>query len=113
MLYCHIPDIATAFEETAAALHELWSRGCYREFCSACLQRLYVTIARLFYYKLGLSNYSMGQTEEFLSECDKCGWLKPFVYQGQYNALYRKMERFLLPLLKRRGMNYVAFRQVP
>lgn len=113
MLYCKIPDTATAIEETAAALHDLRSKGCYRKVYSTCLQRFYVTNARLFYYKLGLSDYSMEQTEEFLSECDKRGWLKPSIYQGQYNALCRKMEEGLLPLLKRNAMDYVAFRQVP
>ncbi|KAL8761592.1 MAG: hypothetical protein Q9184_002300 [Pyrenodesmia sp. 2 TL-2023] len=37
--------------------------------------------------KIGLSNYSAAQVEEFVSRCDMHGWKKPTVYQGQYNAV--------------------------
>ena len=62
--------------------------------------------------QLGLSNYKPDQIEEFFSVCDKHGWVKPSVYQGQYNAICRGMEKELLPLLRRHGMVYIAFRSV-
>ncbi|KAL9011348.1 MAG: hypothetical protein Q9173_003799 [Seirophora scorigena] len=62
------------------------------------------------YLQIGLSKYSVSQVEEFLSKCDMHGWKKPTVYQGQYNAICRGMEMDLLPLLRRHGIAYVAFR---
>jgi len=47
-----------------------------------------------------------------LALCGQNGWVKPTVYQGQYNAICRNMETQLLPLLRRHGIVYVAFRLV-
>ncbi|KAL8966112.1 MAG: hypothetical protein Q9197_006170 [Variospora fuerteventurae] len=89
VLYCHAPDTITPVEETAAALHDHWSKGHFKQ--------------------IGLSNYSVAQVEEFLSACEKNGWEKPTVYQGHYNAVSRRMEKDLLPLLRRHGIAYVAY----
>ncbi|KAL9017240.1 MAG: hypothetical protein Q9185_005405 [Variospora sp. 1 TL-2023] len=89
VLYCHAPDTITPVEETAAALHDHWSKGHFKQ--------------------IGLSNYSAAQVEEFLSTCEKNGWEKPTVYQGHYNAVSRRMEKDLLPLLRRHGIAYVAY----
>lgn len=64
------------------------------------------------YQQIGLSNYTATQVEDFLSTCEAHGWQKPSVYQGQYNAICRGMETDLLPLLRRHGIAYVAFRFV-
>ena len=47
---------------------------------------------------------------EFLEICDAKGYIKPSVYQGHYNALVRGHEETLLPLLRRHGIVYYAFR---
>lgn len=62
------------------------------------------------FIQIGLCNYSVDEVSEFLSVCDRNGWVKPTIYQGQYNAVCRKMEKSLLPLLRSNGMTYVAFR---
>ncbi|KAL8917304.1 MAG: hypothetical protein Q9208_008025 [Pyrenodesmia sp. 3 TL-2023] len=67
------------------------------------------SLATLGVPQIGLSNYSVAQVEDFLSRCDMHGWRKPTVYQGQYNALCRRPEETLLPLLKRHNIAYVAF----
>ncbi|KAL9002192.1 MAG: hypothetical protein Q9188_004862 [Gyalolechia gomerana] len=67
VLYCHIPDPVTPVDETAATLHEHWSKGNLKQ--------------------IGLSNYTATQVENFLSTCEAHGWQKPSVYQGQYNAV--------------------------
>ncbi|KAL8648175.1 MAG: hypothetical protein Q9210_005140 [Variospora velana] len=89
VLYCHVPDTITPVDETAAALHDHWRKGHFKQ--------------------LGLSKYSAAQVEEFLSTCEKNGWKKPTVYTGQYNAVCRGMEKDLLPLLRRHGIAYVAY----
>jgi aryl-alcohol dehydrogenase-like predicted oxidoreductase len=60
--------------------------------------------------KIGISNYTAKGVEEFLSVCDKNGWTKPTVYQGQYNAVCRKRETELFPLLRKHGIKFYAYR---
>lgn len=89
VMYCHMPDSITPIEETAEALHRHWTEGKFQH--------------------LGLSNYPPDQVEKFLSVCDEHGWVKPSMYQGQYNAVCRNMEKELLPLLRRHGISFVAY----
>ncbi|KAL8897402.1 MAG: hypothetical protein Q9192_002595 [Flavoplaca navasiana] len=115
VLHCHIPDTATPVEETAAALHDHWSKANITQveyLVSSAAGRyslLNVLVLTGPSQQIGLSNYSVAQVEDFLSTCDMHGWRKPTVFQGQYNALCRGMEKDLLPLLRRHNMAYVAF----
>ncbi len=61
-------------------------------------------------YQLGLSNYSPAQVKEYLAVCEKYGYVKPTVYQGSYNAVSRGAEEELLPLLRKNGITFVAYR---
>jgi len=38
------------------------------------------------------SNYSVQEVKEILGICEKNGWVKPPVYQGQYNPAVRSRE---------------------
>jgi hypothetical protein len=42
--------------------------------------------------------------------CEENGFVKPTVYQGDYNLVTRGMERELLPTLKELKLNFYAFR---
>lgn len=44
--------------------------------------------------------------------CEANGYTKPTVYQGDYSAVNRGMEKKLLPILKKHGTAYNAFRYV-
>lgn len=48
----------------------------------------------------------------FLSVCEKNGFIKPTVYQGDYSMINRGMEKNLLPILREHGMVFNAFRCV-
>lgn len=37
------------------------------------------------------------------------GYVKPGVYQGQYNLLARKPEELLMPLLRSNGISFYAY----
>jgi len=48
--------------------------------------------------------------EEWVSIANQRGWIKPTVYQGQYNLLVRVYEKELFPLLRKHGIKFNAFR---
>jgi aflatoxin B1 aldehyde reductase len=47
--------------------------------------------------------------EEWLSIAEHEGYVKPTVYQGQYNLLCRGFEETLFPLLRKHHMSFAAF----
>ena len=60
--------------------------------------------------QLGVSNFSPELLSEFLRICEDKGYVKPSVYQGQYNLLSRDYETTLFPLLRKYGMTFTAYR---
>ena len=48
--------------------------------------------------------------QRFINICDANDFIKPTVYQGDYSVVNRGMERKLLPILKKYGIAYNAFR---
>lgn len=60
--------------------------------------------------QLGLANYSVEQVEEFVKVSEENGFVKPSVYQGQYNAVCRHPEENLLPALRKHGIAFNAYR---
>jgi aflatoxin B1 aldehyde reductase len=59
--------------------------------------------------QLGVCSYSVAQMEEYLSICEQKGYKKPDVYQGEYNAIRRKPETRLFPLLQKHSIAFYAF----
>jgi len=49
---------------------------------------------------------------EWFAICDEKGYVKPSVYQGMYNAVYRNDETDLFPLLRKHNCAFYAFRSV-
>lgn len=66
-MYLHAPDRETPFRETLEAMNQGYKQGVFKKF--------------------GLSNYKPEEVEEIVGICEKEGWVKPSVYQGQYNAV--------------------------
>jgi aflatoxin B1 aldehyde reductase len=44
--------------------------------------------------------------EEWLGIADERQYVKPIVYQGQYNLLYRRLEDTILPILRKHGIRF-------
>ncbi|KAL1953704.1 hypothetical protein VTO42DRAFT_2339 [Malbranchea cinnamomea] len=88
VMYLHGPDSTTPLEETCQAVHRAYEAGKFKYF--------------------GLSNYPPEQVEQIIDICTKNNWVKPTVYQGQYNVVLRQAEQ-LLPLLRKYGMQFVAY----
>lgn len=47
--------------------------------------------------------------EKFLSICEERNYVKPSIYQGEYNLVRRDAEDSLFPLLRKHDIRFVAF----
>jgi aflatoxin B1 aldehyde reductase len=89
ILYLHSPDRATPFEESLKAVDEIYKEGSFQKF--------------------GLSNYTAEQVEEIVKICKEKNYVLPSVYQGNYNAITRKNEESLFPLLRKEKIAFYAY----
>ena len=87
--YLHAPDRSVAFEETAAAINDLYKRGSFKRF--------------------GLSNFTAEEVERMYNICKQNNYILPSVYQGNYNPITRKNEEELFPLLRKLAMRFYAY----
>lgn len=90
--YLHLPDRATPFEVPLKALNEAYKEGKFKHF--------------------GLSNYTAEEVETIVQICEEQGYVKPTVYQGQYNPIVRSGEKELFPVLRKHGIAFYAWRSV-
>ncbi|KAI1499250.1 aflatoxin B1 aldehyde reductase member 2 [Biscogniauxia marginata] len=82
--YLHAPDRSVPFSLTLAALDALHKAGKFK--------------------RLGLSNYASFEVAEIVMLCAHNGWVRPSVYQGIYNVLFRTIELELVPTCRRYGI---------
>lgn len=88
--YLHAPDRTVPFEETLRAINKAYKEGKFRRF--------------------GLSNYKADEVERIVEICEKQGYDKPSVYQGQYNPIVRSGEKGLFPVLRKYNIAFYAWR---
>jgi aflatoxin B1 aldehyde reductase len=89
-MFLHVPDRQTPFEDAAAAMNKAFHEGKFKRF--------------------GLSNYAAKEVQQFLEICEENGYVKPSIYQGNYNAIMRGGEKELIPLLRKHNISYFAYR---
>ncbi|KAI1852865.1 hypothetical protein JX266_002406 [Neoarthrinium moseri] len=89
IFYCLGPDHVTPLQEQAAAFNAVYRQG----NCAGT----------------GVCNMSPKSFEEILDICETQGYVKPRVFQGQYNLLCRNYEKTLLPLLRKHNVAFVAY----
>ncbi|KAI0470315.1 Aldo/keto reductase [Xylaria cf. heliscus] len=89
ILYAQGPDHVTPIPEQAAAFDKQYRKGKFA--------------------KLGLCNFSPEDLQQWLQVADEKGYVKPSVYQGQYNLLSRAYEDTLFPLLRKHNIQFYAF----
>ncbi|KAH7141095.1 aflatoxin B1 aldehyde reductase member 2, partial [Dactylonectria macrodidyma] len=87
--YLHVPDRATPFEEACEAMDQAHREGKIKHW--------------------GLSNYTADEVQKFVDICDDKGFVKPSVYQGQYNPIVRDGEKSLFPVLRQHGIAFYAY----
>ncbi|PTB63656.1 Aldo/keto reductase [Trichoderma citrinoviride] len=89
IMYLHVPNRSVPFEETAEAIDKAYREGKFKRF--------------------GLSNYTADEVEQFVKIAEERGFVKPTVYQGQYNPIVRTGEKELFPVLRKHGISFYAF----
>lgn len=92
ILYLHQPDRATPFEETCEAIDKAYKEGKFRKF--------------------GLSNFTADEVRQIIEISERRGFVKPSVYEGQYNPIVRGGEKELFPLLRKNNIAFYAWRYV-
>ncbi|KAJ5718295.1 hypothetical protein N7488_003941 [Penicillium malachiteum] len=90
ILHFHRSDPVTPVEEQAAEMHKQYVAGRFEKF--------------------GVSNFTPQELAELISVCEEKGYIKPSVYQGCYNLIDRQNEQTLLPLLRKHGIAFNAYR---
>lgn len=89
VFYLHCPDESTPFEETVDAIDELYKQGKFKAF--------------------GLSNFVPEAVKEIYEYAKKNNYVLPTVYQGNYNAFSRKIEKDLFPVLRDLNIKFYAY----
>jgi aflatoxin B1 aldehyde reductase len=89
VMYLHAPDRATPFKETCQAMHNAFLDGKFERF--------------------GLSNFTVEEVEEIIKICEENSFVKPSVYQGQYNPICRGAEERLFPVLREHNIAFYAY----
>ncbi|KAK8103056.1 Aflatoxin B1 aldehyde reductase member 3 [Apiospora sp. TS-2023a] len=87
VLHCHAPDYTTPIKDQASTLNELHKQGLFD--------------------KLGVCNWPVDMLNNFIEVCEREGYVKPTVYQGNYNLLERGHET-LMPTLRKHGIRFDA-----
>ncbi|KAG0283440.1 hypothetical protein BGZ96_012199 [Linnemannia gamsii] len=92
VLYLHVPDYDTPYEETLKAIDDLYKEGLFERF--------------------GLSNYSAWNVAQIYEICKQNGYVLPSVYQGMYNPISRSVTTELLPCLKHYNISFYAYNPI-
>ncbi|KPM38265.1 hypothetical protein AK830_g8296 [Neonectria ditissima] len=87
--YLHVPDRATKFEEACEAMDQAHREGKIKHW--------------------GICSYTAEEVQRFVDICEERGFVKPSVYQGQYNLIVRGGEKELFPVLRKNGIAFYAF----
>jgi aryl-alcohol dehydrogenase-like predicted oxidoreductase len=89
LLYCHRPDPNVPLAETLGAMDELVTAGKVRE--------------------VGCSNVTAADVVDWITTADRLGARRLVCVEDQYNVLFRKPERELIPTCIRSGLTFVPF----
>jgi voltage-dependent potassium channel beta subunit len=86
---CHRYDPSTPLEETCAAMNDLVAQG------------------KILYW--GVSEWNPDQIVGAVTLCRARGWHEPVSNQPQYSALWRRIERRVLPVTRQYGLGNVVW----
>ncbi len=111
ILYAHAPDRETSLEVTAAAFDKQYREGKF-EWASSYLSSSVISRCStiLIWDVARSSNYNVEDLRTYFKICEEKGYVKPAVFQGLYNAIYRGPENELIPLLREHNCKFYAYR---
>ena len=87
--YLHAPDPRVPLRETLSGINELYKQSAFKRF--------------------GLSNFLAHQVEEIIAIANELGFVVPSVYQGNYNAVARRTEDEVFPVLRKHNIAFYAY----
>jgi aryl-alcohol dehydrogenase-like predicted oxidoreductase len=87
--YIHAPDRKSPVKETLAGIDALYTAGKFKRF--------------------GLSNFNADEVVEVVRIAKENNWVLRSVYQGNYNAVARRTETELMPVLRRYNIAFHAY----
>ncbi|KAK9489575.1 Aldo/keto reductase [Lipomyces doorenjongii] len=87
--FLHAPDPTTPIEETLSAIDEIYNAGKFKHF--------------------GLSNFKTSDVQKIYDIQSSKESVLPTVFQGNYNAVSRKIEKDLFPLLHKLKIAFYAY----
>lgn len=85
----HAPDRRVPVKETLSGLDELYKQGAFK--------------------RLGLSNYLGEEVEEIIRIAKENSFVVPSVYQGNYNAVARRADTEIFPVIRKHNMAFYAY----
>ncbi|KAL8807989.1 MAG: hypothetical protein Q9200_004454 [Gallowayella weberi] len=103
LYYLHGPDVTTPIEETLSAIQELYAAGKFKR--ASCSLPFPPKSAAIF----GISNYLAPDVQKIHDIQTASKSILPTVYQGNYNAVARRNELDLIPLLRKLNMSFYAY----
>ncbi|KAL5358586.1 NADP-dependent oxidoreductase domain-containing protein [Aspergillus floccosus] len=89
VLYIHCPDRRVPIKTTLAGINALYKSGKFKRF--------------------GLSNFPGNEIEEVIQVAKENNYVLPSVYQGNYNAVARRTETEIMPILRKWNISFYAY----
>ncbi|KAF7354792.1 Aldo-ket-red domain-containing protein [Mycena sanguinolenta] len=87
--YIHMPDPSVDLEDQLKGINAAYAAGHFKRF--------------------GLSNFSVEDVQRVYDICKAKGYPLPTVYQGNYNAVTRRPETDLIPILRKLGIAFYVY----
>jgi len=87
--FLHSPDPQTPISETMDAIQDLYTAGKFKKF--------------------GVSNFTATQLQELFDYAEPRNLVLPSVFEGNYSAITRHLERDIFPLIRKHGMSFYAY----
>ncbi|PQE26653.1 aflatoxin B1 aldehyde reductase member 3 protein [Rutstroemia sp. NJR-2017a WRK4] len=89
VFYLHAPDRRVSWKDTLSGLNELYQQGAFK--------------------RLGLSQFLGPEIEEIIQVAKENNFVVPSVYQGNYNAVARRAEEEIFPVLRKHNISFYAY----
>ncbi|MCJ1429377.1 hypothetical protein MMC29_007291 [Sticta canariensis] len=87
--FLHSPDKQTRIEESVDTIQDLYKTGKFKRF--------------------GLSNFDAADVRKIYDYASSKGYVLPSVYQGSFNAVARRFEETLFPVLRELKISFQAY----
>jgi len=107
--FLHAPDPTTPIAETMDAIQELYEAGRFNRVKPLFKPPESALLTRMFVLQFGVSNFTVSQLQELLDYASPKGYVLPSVYEGNYSAITRHLEKEIFPFVRKHKMSFFAY----